>query len=529
MTSSQHHILSGGKWKVSHATAQFQGVNPRTTKKLPELYPVSPWADLEVILDEAAMAFAQLKDIAPDRRAVFLDHYADAIDSHKEQLAQQAEMETALPSATRLARVEIPRTVDQLRQAARATGERSWTMATIDTTVNLRSMFIPLGPVVVFGPNNFPFAYNSVSGGDFAAAVAAGCPVIAKGHPAHPSTTRLLAELALRVITETNMPPALLQLVYHLAPENGTRLVSDTRVGAIAFTGSRHAGLILKAAADKAGKPIFLEMGSLNPIVLLPGALDERFDDIFTQVVTSCLLGMGQFCTNPGILLFLDGARTHEFLLRMQDHYQSAAIGTFLTEGVRTNLIQSITMLLQAGAELIAGGKPEGGEGFSHQHTLMKTTGVNFLRRPLDMQREAFGNATLAVVAKDLDELAAVLGTFEGQLCGGIYSHSASADEGAYDLLAPILRQRVGRFLNDKMPTGVLVSSAQNHGGPFPASGHPHFTAVGFPASVRRFTMLAAFDNVRPQRLPSELMDKNPTGTMWRLIDSQWSTQDVTT
>jgi NADP-dependent aldehyde dehydrogenase len=529
MNSTLRPILSGGVWKASAGSSQFQSINPRTTKPLPDLYPVSNGADVEAILQAASTAFEQMRGIGPEQRAAFLERYATEIDQHKEQLAVQAELETALPQQPRLLTVEIPRTVDQLRQAAAAARDRSWTMATIDTKNNLRSMYIPLGPAVIFGPNNFPFAYSSVSGGDFAAAIAAGNPVIAKGHPAHPATTRLLAELAVTAIQATQMPPALLQLVYHLAPEDGASLVGDARVGSVAFTGSRHGGLALKAIADKVGKPIFLEMGSLNPVVILPGALAERADEVFTQVSGSCLMGMGQFCTNPGILLFVAGEATNSFVRRMQEYYRNTAIGTLLTETVQKNLSESVDWLHAHGAELLAGGKLGGGEGFSYQHTLLKVSAAEFLDHGTVMQREAFGNATLIVLAQDVEELAAVLATFEGQLCGSIYSHRAGADDTAYQRLAPILRQKVGRLLNDKMPTGVLVSSAQNHGGPFPATGHPHFTAVGFPASLRRFAMLAAYDNVRPHRLPPELADKNPTGQMWRLLNNQWSQADVTT
>jgi 2,5-dioxopentanoate dehydrogenase len=527
MSSALQPILSGGVWKHTAAASHFQGVNPRTTKPLPDLYPVSSWADLDAMLTASWQAFEQMRLITPEQRAAFLERYAAEIDVYKGELAAMAEQETALPQDPRLLKVEIPRTIDQLRQAAQATQERSWTMATIDVPAKLRSMYIPLGPVVVFGPNNFPFAYNGVCGGDFAAAIAAGCPVIAKGHPAHPGTTRLLAELAFLASKATHMPAALLQMIYKVSHEDGGRLAADPRVGAIAFTGSRHGGITLKESADKVGKPIYLEMGSLNPVVILPGALEERLDEVFTQVVASCLTGMGQFCTNPGILLLLDGAKTGQFLKRMQEHYTTTAVGTLLTETVRNNLAGSVQALIQAGAQVLAGGKPGGGEGFSHQHTLLTVPGDKFLKRPHELQQEAFGNATLAIIAANLNELSAVLETFEGQLVGSIYSHRGGADDKAYDLLAPLLRQRVGRFQNDKMPTGVLVSSAQNHGGPFPATGHPHFTAVGFPASIRRFAMLAAYDNVRQHRLPPELQDQNPTGSMWRLINQTWTQENV--
>lgn len=528
MASALAPILLNGQWRTPKQASSFiQALNPRTAEPLPSLFPISTWAEVDLALSAAQAAFAELRKIEVERRAEFLEAYASRIDARKKELAAVAEEETGLPADSRLLGTELPRTIDQLRQAAAAARDRSWTMATLDTKANLRSCFLPLGPAAIFGPNNFPFAYNAISGGDFAAAVAAGCPVFAKGHPSHPGTTRLLAEEAFDALQETGLPPAAVQMVYHLANEDGARLVADRRVGAVAFTGSRRGGLALKAIADAVGKPIFLEMGSLNPVVLLPGALQERFDDIFVQVSGSCLLGMGQFCTNPGLLFLLKGADADRFASAMTDKYMAAPTAPLLSRTVQTQLDESVRALIAAGAELKAGGAVDPSLGVSYKNTLLATTGERFLNSGEALQREAFGNATLLVFCDDLPQLAAALASLEGQLAGSLYSHTNGADEEAYRLLEPILRQRVGRLLNDKMPTGVAVSSAQNHGGPFPATGHPHFTAVGFPASIRRFAMLASYDNVRKDRLPKALADVNPTGKMMRLIDGQWTTRDV--
>jgi len=213
---------------------------------------------------------------------------------------------------------------------------------------------------------------------------------------------------------------------------------------------------------------------------------------------------MGQFCTNPGLLFFLAGPSTESFLAKMVEKYRANLLSPMLTKGVRDNLADSVKALQDAGAKLVTGGKPAA-PGFSFENTLLRTTGEVFLKNQTGLQREAFGNATLAIVCKDVPELKAVLNTLEGQLCGSIYSHQGGDEDEIYAQLEPILRQKVGRLLNDKMPTGVAVTAAMNHGGPFPATGHPHFTAVGFPASIRRFCMLACYDNIRPNRLPEEL------------------------
>jgi len=521
-----HPVLVAGRWRAAQASGTFRPENPATRQPLEE-YPVSTWADCEEALAAASEAFTQMRRLPDAARADFLEALAASIESRADQIVAQAHQETALPVAPRLAQAELPRTTDQLRQAAQAAREGSWALPTIDTKNQIRSMLAPLGPVVVLGPNNFPLAFNSVAGGDFAAAIAAGNPVIAKANSSHPGTTRLLAEAAWEALQRSGMPPASVQLLYRLAHEDGERLVADRRVGATAYTGSRAAGLKLKAAADRAGKPIYLELSSVNPVIILPGALKERRDEIASQFATSCLMGAGQFCTNPGLVLLLAGDETERFIEAVVERFKATPPGTLLSAGVMQSLAQSISALIRAGAHTVLGGRPAATGGYAHANTLLRVTGSQFLEAPQALQTEAFGNASLLVVAEDLDELCRVVDELEGNLTGCLYTHSGGLDDAAYDQLAPRLRQKVGRLLNDKMPTGVVVSPAMNHGGPFPATGHPGFTAVGIPASLRRFAMLQCFDHVRPHRLPPLLQDKNPTGRTWRWIDGRWTTDDV--
>ncbi|HMP01304.1 MAG TPA: aldehyde dehydrogenase family protein [Gemmatales bacterium] len=523
MSSAVAPVLVAGQWQAADRLGTFQALDPTRGTELPTLFPVSGPEAVAKALDAADRAFADLCKLPGERRAAFLEAFANRIDRVKEELATVAQQETGLARDTRLMGTEIPRTVDQIRQAAAAIRERSWCLATIDTKNNLRSMYLPLGPAVLIGPNNFPFAYNAVSGGDFAAALAAGCSVIAKGHPSHPHTTRKLAEEAFAAVQETGLPPATLQVLYHVESSEGQTLVTDRRVGSVAFTGSRRTGLLLKSMADRVGKPIFLELGSLNPVVLLPGSLRERFDQVLETVSGSCLLGMGQFCTNPGLLFLLAGADAERFLAGMVQKYESTPTSPLLSRVVQQNLSASIAALRAAGAELLTGGTPTDSAPISHHHTLMTCSGRLFLERGHALQQEAFGNATLVVLCTDLAELKTALASLEGQLAGSLFSHTDGSEDELAAEIAALLRQRVGRLLNDKMTTGVTVSAAQCHGGPYPATGHPHFTAVGFPASIRRFCMLACFDNVRQHRLPSELRDENPTGQMWRLVDGTWT------
>jgi NADP-dependent aldehyde dehydrogenase len=521
-------ILIAGRWRPAVASATFQATDPASGQALEDIYPQSHRKDIVAALHAGREAAKALLETAPSQIADSLDAYAASIADHAEEIVRTAHRETALPVKPRLADVELPRTVGQLRQAAAAARDGSWRLPVIDAKANIRSFYAPLGaPVAVFGPNNFPLAFNSVSGGDFAAALAAGNPVIAKAHTSHPSTSRLLAELAFKAVRDAGLPEATVQLLYRTSHEDGKYLVSHPEIGATAYTGSRAAGLVLKSAADAAGKPIYLELSSVNPVVILPGALRERADEVVAEFVSSALLGSGQFCTNPGLVLVLAGAESERFIAEVGRRFAQAEPGPLLSAGVALNLTESVQLLRESGAELVTGGAAVRGEGFRYQNTLLRVGGAQFLRDPYGLQREAFGNCSVVVTASDTDELRRVVEMLEGSLTGSIYSSRAGADDGIYEGIARLLRQQVGRLLNDKMPTGVAVSPAMNHGGPFPATGHPGFTAVGIPASMRRFAMLQCYDGVREPRLPPELRNQNPTGRLWRSIDGVWTQGDV--
>ena len=520
-------VLIGGEWRDARLSGTFQAVNPQTRLPLGPVYPVSSWADCVHALASATEAFSQMRRLPPEQIARFLETYAARIEARADELLETAHLETALPVAPRLKDVELPRTTNQLRLAAAAARHGSWALPTIDTKANIRSCLAPIGPVCVFGPNNFPLAFNSIAGGDFAAALAAGNPVIAKANSSHPGTTGLLAQEAQRAAEDTGLPPGTVQLIYRLDHSDGERLVGHPLIAATGYTGSRSAGLKLKAAADAAGKPIFLELSSINPVVVLPGALDERLDDLAAEFSTSCLMGTGQFCTNPGLVLLLAGPTAEAFIRAVARRFEAAPVGTLLSSGVEQALDSGFRQLQAAGAELVTGGRLGAGTGFSCANTLHRVSGKQFLQNPEQLQAETFGNASLMVVADDLPEAAQVLAQIEGNLTGSFYTATDGRDDEFYDQLAPLLRQRVGRLLNDKMPTGVAVSPAMNHGGPYPSTGHAHFTAVGIPAALRRFGLLQCFDNIRPHRLPALLQDKNPTGQTWRQIDGQWTQADV--
>lgn len=522
-----HPILLDGQWTASENSGVFHAWDPATGNPLPDLFPVSRWSDLERMLEVACRAAGELQKLPVETPARFLDAFAGALEREAGAVCKQAALETGLAFSPRLKDVELPRTVSQLRQAALAVRERSWGLPAIDSKLNIRSHLAALGPVWCIGPNNFPLAYNGICGGDFASAIAAGNPVIAKAHPCHPETTRKIACLALEAAQATGMPAGSVQMFYRCDNADGLRMAADRRLGAIGFTGGRPAGMALKAAADAVGKPVFLEMSSINPVVILPGAMREKRDEIVSQFCTSCLMAAGQFCTNPGFVLLPAGADGAAFIRSVAEKFASQPAGTLLSSAVRDALAKNTAILVNAGAELIVGGRPAEGPRFAMENTLLRVDASRFLASPAVFQTELFGAASLVVVARDVQQMVDVLEQLEGNLTGSVYWSRQGDDSGALDAVSRPLRLRVGRLLHDKMPTGVAVTASMNHGGPFPATGHPGFTAVGFPASIRRFAALHCYDNVPASHLPEILQDRNPDGRAWRLVDNEWTRADV--
>ncbi|NCX97161.1 MAG: aldehyde dehydrogenase family protein, partial [Planctomycetia bacterium] len=279
-------ILVAGRWRPATAGATFQAFDPTTGTPREAVWPVSTWADCAEALDAAVAAAAELSRLPAERIAAFLERFAARLEARGTELVAAAHTETGLAVKPRLTDVELPRTLDQLRQAAASAREQTWRMAMLDTEKNIRAACFGIGPVVVFPPANFPLAYGCVTGGDMAAAIAAGNPVIAKAHPGHPTVSKLAAEEALEALRETGLPAATVQLLHGIEHADGEKLVADPRVGATGFTGSEAAGKKLFAAASAAGKVIWVEMGSINPVVLLPGAIAERGGEIAGELTT---------------------------------------------------------------------------------------------------------------------------------------------------------------------------------------------------------------------------------------------------
>ncbi len=516
-------IWLAGEWRLPEAVRAFRAEDPSTGQIIGPEFGVSGGADIARALEAAGLAATRLREVSSATIANFLEDYAARIEADAATLVALAHAETGLPNEPRLAKVELPRTVDQLRQAARCARQPDWTEPRIDTRANIRACFASLEkPVVIFGPNNFPLAFNAVAGSDFCSAIVARNPVIAKGHPSHPATTRRLAELMAAALAHAGLPLATVQVFAHIDEAAGLRLVADSRVGAVAFTGSRAGGLALKVAADQAGVPIYLELSSVNPVFVLPGALAERGDALVAEFAGSCLAGAGQFCTNPGVIVLVDDPASREFIAGLRAQFVGGAVAPLLNRGVLEHLEKHLDVLRLAGARALCGGARATTDGYRFTNTLLEVDGERFLREPRALQTEVFGPVTLIVVASDIEQAHRIAATIEPQLTACVYSARDGRDDPHYDAIANRLRARVGRLLNDKLPTGVAVSPAMNHGGPYPATGHPGFTAVGLPGAIRRFTQLQCYDNVREARLPGVLRDGNPDG-VWRWVDGAWT------
>jgi NADP-dependent aldehyde dehydrogenase len=394
-------------------------------------------------------------------------------------------------------------------------------MAMIDRSRNIRSAAFGLGPVVVLPPANFPLAFGAVTGGDFAAAIAAGNPVIAKAHRGHPGVSRLAAVEAVEALREAGLPPATIQLLHGISRADGERLVADERVGASAFTGSQEAGRALFTAASAAGKVMWVEMGSLNPVVLLPGAVTERAEEIAGELATSVTGSAGQLCTKPGLVFLVDGEGTARFVTAAVERFKAVGVQVLLTASGRGQLDRAVAGLVKAGARLLADG-PAGPGPCCRAPTLLEVTGTEFCANHRALLVEAFGNASLLVRCKSLDELTRAVAHVGGTLAAGLYSARDGGDSLAAAAVRPMLVARAGRLVEDRMPTGLAVTPPMQHGGPWPSAGPPFFSAVGMPWSLLRFARRICFDNCPQHALPRCLQDAQPPGEPWRFIDGSW-------
>lgn len=463
----------------------FHAWNPTSAEPIKKTFEVSSLEDLTNLAENMPAT------IEPDAAAAFLSAYVDVLESDREAIAELAHEETGLPLEPRLRSIEFDRMLLQLRQAAEAAADvspTSWRAPRIDEATNIRSCYGPLGGAVfIMGPNNFPLAYNSISGGDFASAIAAGNPVIAKGHPSHPQTCERLAECMKKATATCGMDSSVVRFFQHCTPDDGLALIAHDSVKGVAFTGSRRSGLALKDAADRCGKPVYLEMSSVNPVFFLPGATSPATAAEWAGSIT---LGGGQFCTKPGLGFTCSRSFVDDVEAAMRALPEAIQLTTDHTD--------LVDRFMHAGATLVCGGPAKE---FRWEPTLLKVDGATFEAHAKVLWEECFGPVALLVECDGLEQMERIARGIEGQLTASVY-----ADEGDDPAnLFAVLRSKCGRLLQNKMPTGVAVVPSMVHGGPFPATGHPGFTAVGMPSSIPRFAALHCYDNVASEHLPSWL------------------------
>ncbi|HOZ68175.1 MAG TPA: aldehyde dehydrogenase (NADP(+)) [Chitinophagaceae bacterium] len=472
--------------------------------------------EINEVMSASWKAFHVYRKLSLKQRAGFMRAIAKELEAAGDELIQTAMQETNLPEA-RL-RGERGRTIYQLESYAEACEKGNWLEARIDHAnpgktppkPDIRKMLVPVGPVVVFGASNFPFAY-STAGGDTATAFAAGCPVIVKAHPAHPQTSHLAAQAIFRAAEKTGMPAGIFAHVTGMSFEVGKALVTHTFCKAVGFTGSYAGGKQLFDWANQRPEPIpvFAEMGSVNPVFLLPEKLAAAAGEVATQCAGSITLGVGQFCTNPGLIIGIDGTDLQQFIHDLGKAIQQTMPGMMLHQGIADNFTNKREeALMQENVHLVAESDQSGEDRCTGLPTVATVDGKTFLANPL-LHKEVFGPYSLVVRCADAAEMLEVTLHLEGQLTATLMA--TTTDMLSNEELVEAVKNICGRFVMNGVPTGVEVCLSMQHGGPFPASTDSRFGSVGADA-IKRFARPLSFQNWPDELLPEELKEANPLG-----------------
>jgi 2,5-dioxopentanoate dehydrogenase len=480
----------------------FYGYNPVTGKTLSTAFTEASGAEIHESVELAQKAFTDYRKTTPDQRSFFLETIATNIDALGDDLLKIINEETALP----LARLtgERGRTTGQLRLFAQLLRDGKWNKAIVDEALPDRKpaarpgmiqMQVPIGVVAVFGASNFPLAF-SVAGGDTASALAAGCPVVFKAHPAHPATCQLLGAAIEKAGRDTGMPEGVFSMLHGFSHEVGGTLVKHPLIKAVAFTGSSKGGKALYdlAVRRKEPIPVYAEMGSVNPVFFLPGALKQGADTLANQFAQSVTLGSGQFCTNPGICIFIDNGDSRLFIQSVADGLSASSVHPLLTKGIadayksgldkQKNLPGATIFATESVTDL--------------RPSVISVSAKNVLHNPAYFE-EVFGPSTVAVLADNYDEMYQVASVMPGQLTGTV--HAAENDYQNAKELIDLLTQKAGRVVMNGFPTGVEVCHAMVHGGPYPATTDSRVTSVGT-TSIYRFTRPVCYQNIPSALLP---------------------------
>jgi NADP-dependent aldehyde dehydrogenase len=515
-----------GEGSAEAVGSGFRAVNPANGAKLePPFFPATT-DDIDQAANLAADASRELASFSGRERAGFLRHIAENLQAEGAAIVERANLEAGLP----LPRLEseLKRTTGQLQLFADVLDEGSWVNARIDQAdrerkpprPDIRSMLRSLGPVAVFGASNFPLAF-SVAGGDTASALAAGNPVIVKAHPAHPGTSELVGQVIQRAVKEKKFPAGTFSLLFDDGIEVGVALVKHPAMKAVAFTGSAGGGQALMRLAAERPEPIpcYAEMGSTNPLFILPRAMRERGPQIAKSLQTSFTLGSGQFCTKPG-LVFVSKDQSADFERMLKDSVGTLSPFLMLTHGIAAKYNQSIQQrLARAQAEFVAGKRAAGDtNSASCEATIFRVSLDHLLAHP-ELGEEVFGPTTLLVHYGAERDLVSAAAQLHGHLTATI--HGTEEDMERAQELIRVLETKVGRIVFNGFPTGVEVSHAMVHGGPFPATSDGRSTSVGTMAIVR-FARPVCYQDFPDSALPPELQNANPLGLM-RLVNGKFT------
>jgi alpha-ketoglutaric semialdehyde dehydrogenase len=510
-------------------TKTFQAFDPSSGEALAPSFYEAAESEASRAMEMAEEASPAFRAQTPEAIANFLDAIATGLERLGDELIARAHSETALPLPRLVS--ERGRTTAQLRMFAFLVREGSWVDARIDRSVpkrtpapkpDLRRMLVPLGPIVVFGASNFPLAF-SVCGGDTASALAGGNPVVVKAHPAHPGTSELAARAVQEAARACGMPPGVFSMVHGQVPAVSLALVRHPAARAVGFTGSLQAGRALfdAAASRPVPIPVFAEMGSLNPVFVLPDAMRKRGGEIAQSLGKSVTLGVGQFCTKPGLVFGLRDANLDSFLSSLFNTVDSTPTAMMLHAGIAERYRTGVDRRLRD-PKLQLGTKTtqlDGKQPAAHASSAVFTTDAASFLANDDLHQEVFGPATLLVACQSPEDFLEVARSLEGQLTVTI--HATGDDLREHASLLDILREKAGRLVFGGVPTGVEVAPAMHHGGPYPATTDPRFTSVGT-AAILRFVRPVCYQDCPPELLPPELKDENPRG-IWRLVDGKWT------
>ena len=500
---------------------RFQAINPATGEAIEPGFSVAGVEHVERACAAAAEAFEAYANAPRERRAKLLEGIADEIMALGDELIERAHAETGLPAARLTG--ERARTCGQMKLFAQVVRDGGFLDIRIDPALpdrqplpraDLRLYKVPLGPVAVFGASNFPLAF-SVAGGDTASALAAGCPVVVKGHPAHPGTTELVARAITSAVAKSGFPAGVFSMLSGTSNELGGALVADPRIAAVGFTGSRGGGIALMNIAAKRPVPIpvYAEMSSINPVVLMPAALEARGEALAKGFVGSLTMGSGQFCTNPGLVIAIDSPALDRFVAAATEALAPVAPSVMLTPGIHAAYEKGLAELTAHGDVTLLGRGADTAGPNCARGALLSIPADKFIGNEV-ASREIFGSASLVIRCRDADQVATVLESLEGQLTATL--HLDPADEEAARRYVPILQRKAGRILANGWPTGVEVSNAMVHGGPFPATSDGRSTSVGTLA-IDRYLRPVCYQDIPEALLPETLRGDGPAGVPHRL------------